>query len=223
MAYNGKCMRRMGWNLVVMGFLSITLGIAADATFASMGDNWETFHYISAPIWNGVFVVITGILAINSGNRPTSKDLMIAVMVLGICTILTALCCFSLAIVGSIYSSYDYDYDDGCNDFNGYCAPFPLYVVNALLTLPEVVMAFAAAIMPCCGLANNPNGLPVFGYNQLQDQEGPDIAPWHYGTMDPPPYMPRAQSTIGAAPAQPPAAGQPPSGPPSETIPKSPT
>ncbi|XP_078679024.1 uncharacterized protein LOC144914743 [Branchiostoma floridae x Branchiostoma belcheri] len=187
MAYNGKCMRRMGWTLVVMGFLSITLGIAADVTFAYNGDSRETFHYISAPIWNGVFVVITGALAINSGKRPTSTDLMIAVMVLGICTILTALCCFSLAIVGSIYMYSSYF--DECNDINGYCASFPLHVVNALLTLPEIVMAYVAAIMPCCGLASttNPNGLPR-----------------NYGTMAPPP------------------AGLPPSGPPSETIPKSP-
>ncbi|KAI8504132.1 hypothetical protein Bbelb_182000 [Branchiostoma belcheri] len=194
MAY-GKCMRRMGWTLVVMGFPSITLGIAADVTFASMGDNWETLHYISAPIWNGVFVVITGILAIKSGKRPTSKDL--------------------------------------------------------------IVMAFVAAIMPCCGLANNPNGLPVVLYNQLR--EGPDIAPGqaaylilptdaqgaaggmpqqqvfiaqhpnatsapmqrNYGTMAPPPYM--SQSTIGAAAAQPPAAGQPPSGPPAQTKTQPPT
>ncbi|XP_019633828.1 PREDICTED: uncharacterized protein LOC109477200 [Branchiostoma belcheri] len=165
MAYNGKYMHGMGWTLVVMGSLNIILGIAADAAFASMGAD-TVFHFISAPIWNGIFVVITGILAINSGKKPTSKGLMVAVMVLGIFTILSALCCFSLGITGSIvdgmFCGYRYGYGYGYSRYRNYDCTAPaiaLHVVNVLLALAEIVMGFVAAIMPCCGLAspNNPN------------------------------------------------------------------
>ncbi|KAI8504143.1 hypothetical protein Bbelb_182110 [Branchiostoma belcheri] len=181
MAYNGKYMHGMGWTLVVMGTLNIILGIAADAAFASMGAD-TVFHFISAPIWNGIFVVITGILAINSGKKPTSKGLMVAVMVLGIFTILSALCCFSLGITGSIvdgmFCGYRYGYGYGYSRYRNYDCTTPaiaLHVVNVLLALAEIVMGFVAAIMPCCGLAspNNPNVAPVVVYSQ----QGPNMAP----------------------------------------------
>ncbi|KAI8504144.1 hypothetical protein Bbelb_182120 [Branchiostoma belcheri] len=59
-----------------------------------------------------------------------------------------------------------------------YSASIALHVVNAVLAFTEVVMAFVAAIMPCCGLAccrlrNNPNDAPVVVYNQ----QGPNMTP----------------------------------------------
>ncbi|XP_019633801.1 PREDICTED: uncharacterized protein LOC109477175 [Branchiostoma belcheri] len=180
MAYNGKYMHGMGWTLVVMGSLNIILGIAADAAFGSMGA-YAIEHYVSAPIWNGIFVVITGILAINSGKKPTSKGLMVAVMVLGIFTIITAIGCFVIAFGGAASERYICPYYD---DIYGYIryrygcdsASIALHVVNAVLAFTEVVMAFVAAIMPCCGLAccrlrNNPNDAPVVVYNQ----QGPNM------------------------------------------------
>ncbi|XP_019633802.1 PREDICTED: uncharacterized protein LOC109477176 [Branchiostoma belcheri] len=178
MAYNGKYMHGMGWALVVMGSLNIILGIAADAAFASMRA-YTTIHYVGAPIWNGIFVVITGILAINSGKKPTSNGLMVAVMVLGILTIISAICCFALGVGGAITDTYyrheicQYRYGYSCAS-----ASIALHVVNALLAFAEVVMAFVAAIMPCggltcCRVGNNPNDAPVVVYNQ----QGPNMSP----------------------------------------------
>ncbi|XP_078596243.1 uncharacterized protein LOC144873122 isoform X1 [Branchiostoma floridae x Branchiostoma japonicum] len=258
MGYDGKYLQGMGWTLVVMGSLNIILGIAADAAFASMGA-FTIFHYISAPIWNGIFVVITGILAISSGKKPTNKGLMVGLMILGIFTIMSAVCCFSLGIVGSIVdSSCGYGWGYGYGSWSSYrhdctSAAIALHVVNVLLALAEIVMAFVAAIMPCCGLAssNNPHVAPVVVYNQgpnmmpgqaayvvvqtgvpgaqgvpyttvstaggmpqqqvfIAQHPYPAAAPMqgYYGAQAPPPYM--QQSNIGAAPAQAPAAAQPP-------------
>eukprot|EP00058_Branchiostoma_floridae_P007195 XP_002592683.1 hypothetical protein BRAFLDRAFT_67121 [Branchiostoma floridae] len=160
MGYNGKYLQGMGFTLVVMGSLNIILGIAADATFASIGlvSASVTVHYISAPIWNGISVVITGVLAIRSGKKPTNEGLMVALIILGIFTILSAACCFSLNIVGWIIEARCRYYGD-CNS-----ASIALHVVNVLLSLAEIVMAFVAAIMPCCGLASSNNPVVITGF-----------------------------------------------------------
>ncbi|XP_035677824.1 uncharacterized protein LOC118416718 [Branchiostoma floridae] len=257
MGYDGKYLQRMGWTLVVMGSLNIILGTAADAAFASMGA-FTMFHFISAPIWNGIFVVITGILAISSGKKPTNKGLMVGLMILGIFTIMSAVCCFSLGIVGSIvdarcYRGYRWSGISSIHDPDCAAAAIALHVVNIMLALIEIVMAFVAAIMPCCGPAssNNPNYAPMVVYNQgpntmpgqaayvvvqtgvpgaqgvpyttvsaaggmpqqqvfIAQHPYPAAAPMqgYYGAQAPPPYM--QQSNIGAAPAQAPAAAQPP-------------
>eukprot|EP00058_Branchiostoma_floridae_P011822 XP_002597310.1 hypothetical protein BRAFLDRAFT_118181 [Branchiostoma floridae] len=205
MGYDGKYLQGMGWTLVVMGSLNIILGIAADAAFASMGA-FTIFHYISAPIWNGIFVVITGILAISSGKKPTNKGLMVGLMILGIFTIMSAVCCFSLGIVGSIVdSSCGYGWGYGYGSWSCH---------HALLWAGNFKQP------PCCPCVPGAQGVPYTtvsaagGMPQQQvfiaQHPYPTAAPMqgYYGAQAPPPYM--QQSNIGAAPAQAPAAAQPP-------------
>ncbi|CAH1268729.1 Hypp3961 [Branchiostoma lanceolatum] len=120
MAYHAKAVHGLGWTLVVLGTISTVLGTAAVATMAAKGQP-TYMHYIAGPIWSGVFVLITGILGVCSGKKPTNKCLIVAFMVLGIFTILATFCSFGLAVTGAIIDScysyrpwnhYDYDYPD---------------------------------------------------------------------------------------------------------------
>ncbi|KAI8519508.1 hypothetical protein Bbelb_027650 [Branchiostoma belcheri] len=52
-AYEPRVVRGLGWTLVVLGCLSVTLGVAADIAFA---DHRTPFHFFSAPVWSGLLV-----------------------------------------------------------------------------------------------------------------------------------------------------------------------
>ncbi|XP_019626128.1 PREDICTED: uncharacterized protein LOC109471285 isoform X1 [Branchiostoma belcheri] len=134
MAYHAKAIHGLGWTLLVLGTLSIILGTAAVATMASK--NRPTFlTYIAGPIWSGIFVLITGILGVVSGKKPTNKCLIVAFMVLGIFTILATFCSFGLAVTGAIVDScyrhwldypdyHDYVFPSDYDYYNGTATNF---------------------------------------------------------------------------------------------------
>ncbi|XP_078603052.1 uncharacterized protein LOC144877052 isoform X2 [Branchiostoma floridae x Branchiostoma japonicum] len=144
MAYHAKAIRGLGWTLVVLGTVSTILGTAAIAAMASRGHD-TYMHYIAGPVWSGLFVMITGILGVVSGKKPTNRCLIVAFMVLGIFTILSTFCSFGLAVSGAMIDScnppwhrdyhhdYHYDYEDYIippdYDYNGtawnYTRPAP--------------------------------------------------------------------------------------------------
>ncbi|XP_066285824.1 uncharacterized protein [Branchiostoma lanceolatum] len=124
MAYHAKAVHGLGWTLVVLGAISTILGTAAVATMAAKGQP-TYMHYIAGPIWSGVFVLITGILGVCSGKKPTNKCLIVAFMVLGIFTILATFCGFGLAVTGAIIDScYSY------RPWNHYDYYYPDYVID---------------------------------------------------------------------------------------------
>ncbi|XP_066285825.1 membrane-spanning 4-domains subfamily A member 8-like isoform X1 [Branchiostoma lanceolatum] len=168
MAYNDKYIRGLGWALVVLGSLSIVLGSAADAVFSSM-QVLTFFHYASGPIWSGVFVVVTGILGIFSAKHPTNKCLISGFLVLAIFSILSTATCIGLGGIGIILdASYCYTYEyRGDLYIRVYCdkEAIALHVVAMVLALAELVMAFVASIMSCCGLAtprSNTNQIVIY-------------------------------------------------------------
>ncbi|XP_035681766.1 uncharacterized protein LOC118419480 isoform X2 [Branchiostoma floridae] len=116
MAYHAKSIRGLGWTLVVLGTVSTILGTAAIAAMASR-EQATYLHYIAGPVWSGLFVLITGILGVLSGKKPTNRCLIVAFMVLGIFTILSTFCSFGLAVSGAIIDSC-YVYSPWHRDFH---------------------------------------------------------------------------------------------------------
>eukprot|EP00058_Branchiostoma_floridae_P000648 XP_002586136.1 hypothetical protein BRAFLDRAFT_131244 [Branchiostoma floridae] len=187
MAYNGRYIRGLGWALVVLGSLSITLGSAADAIFSTM-QVLTFFHYASGPIWSGVFVstdiyvshVITVHLkrcvreVIQAVRHCVTSDWPVPVLqisgflVLSIFTILSTGTCIGLAGIGTILdSSYCYTYSDDGRYTRVYCdkESIALHVAAMVLALAELVMGFVASIMSCCGLATpRTNETPIVIY-----------------------------------------------------------
>ncbi|CAH1265586.1 Hypp3210 [Branchiostoma lanceolatum] len=218
MGYNGKYIQGIGWALVVMGSLNIVLGIVADVLFGVMGA-FTIFHYISAPIWCGFLVVISGIVGIQSGKNSTSKGQMVAFLSCGMVTIFFGITCLLMAIIGALVDGNGCD--RGHKSYHNPCsAPaIALHAVNGVLALAEIVVAFVGTIMSCSGLAS-----PTVAYDQGPSmtpgqtayvivQPGAQGVPYpqqqvfvaqrpystqgYYGTMAPPPYI--QQSNIGAA------------------------
>ncbi|XP_019633216.1 PREDICTED: uncharacterized protein LOC109476656 [Branchiostoma belcheri] len=177
MAYEPRAVRGLGWTLVVLGCLSVTLGVAADITFA-VHDVGTLGHYVSAPVWSGLLVLTTGILGIFSAKKPTNKCLIVAFMVVGIFVILACVCCIAIAALGIVLNYYvhnceQYDWDayyaaqalhesnpDLYNEpevwhYKTYdCRPaaIGLHAANIFLAVLELILGFVVSILSCCGL-----------------------------------------------------------------------
>ncbi|KAI8519509.1 hypothetical protein Bbelb_027660 [Branchiostoma belcheri] len=177
MTYEPRAVRGLGWTLVVLGCLSVTLGVAADITFA-VHDVGTLGHYVSAPVWSGLLVLTTGILGIFSAKKPTNKCLIVAFMVVGIFVILACVCCIAIAALGIVLVHYvhscrQYDWDgyyaaqarhesnpDEYDDpevwhyktFDCTPASIGLHAVNIFLAVLEIILGFVVSILSCCGL-----------------------------------------------------------------------
>ncbi|XP_019630174.1 PREDICTED: uncharacterized protein LOC109474327 [Branchiostoma belcheri] len=174
-AYKPRVVRGLGWTLVVLGCLSVTLGVAADITFA--GYRVDTpFHFLSAPVWTGLLVLTTGILGILSAKKPTNKCLVIAFLVVGVLVIVTCVLCIAFAALGIVvnrclpvchhfdwdaynatrarYVSYPNPYNDPqIWDYQTFdCTPtaISLHAVNISLALLEIILGFVVSILSCC-------------------------------------------------------------------------
>ncbi|CAH1273622.1 transmembrane protein 176B-like [Branchiostoma lanceolatum] len=66
---SGQALLGLGVTLVVLGSISVILGIAAAAAF-----NWDSLSRISAPIWAGGFVILTGSMGIMAGRNFGRQD-----------------------------------------------------------------------------------------------------------------------------------------------------
>eukprot|EP00058_Branchiostoma_floridae_P018573 XP_002604062.1 hypothetical protein BRAFLDRAFT_71648 [Branchiostoma floridae] len=113
MAYEPKAVRGLGWAMVVLGSLSVTLGVAADINFSARGVG-ALGHFVSAPVWSGLLVLTTGILGIFSANKPTNKCLIVAFMVVAIFVILACVCCIAIAALGIVLNHYV----GGCSQYD---------------------------------------------------------------------------------------------------------
>ncbi|XP_035681762.1 uncharacterized protein LOC118419477 isoform X5 [Branchiostoma floridae] len=155
MGYNGRVVSRVGAALAVCGGLSVVFGIAGAAAFP-----WSPFHLISAPIWSGVMVFITGCLGLTSGKQPTNKGAMAGFLSLAIICIITSLAQWILSAVAlgverpSFYCSWPYIYRARDGDSTG------IHSVNLVLGLTECVLSFASSIMCCVGLCTVPSQNP---------------------------------------------------------------
>eukprot|EP00058_Branchiostoma_floridae_P018575 XP_002604064.1 hypothetical protein BRAFLDRAFT_71646 [Branchiostoma floridae] len=179
MAYKPKAVRGLGWAMVVLGSLSVTLGVAADIHFSALGVR-AVEHFISAPVWSGLLVLTTGILGIFSAKKPTNKCLIVAFMVVAIFVILTCACCIGFAALGiwlGIWLDYrmcaQFDYgayyaaverhennptqyeDPDFWKFKTYdcsASTIGLHAANIVLAVIEIMLGFAVSIMSCVGL-----------------------------------------------------------------------
>eukprot|EP00058_Branchiostoma_floridae_P018577 XP_002604066.1 hypothetical protein BRAFLDRAFT_71644 [Branchiostoma floridae] len=183
MAYEPKAVRGLGWAMVVLGSLSVTLGVAADINFSARGVG-AVGHFISAPIWSGLLVLTTGILGVNSAKKPTNKCLIVAFMVVGIFVILTCVCCIAIAAIAIVWNHYVYacrqhdwrayhiaqeDYKNNPSqyeepdlwNFKAYdcsASAIGLHATNIVLAVIEIVLGFAVSIMSCVGLCTMRRG-----------------------------------------------------------------
>ncbi|XP_035664091.1 uncharacterized protein LOC118407682 [Branchiostoma floridae] len=183
MAYEPKAVRGLGWAMVVLGSLSVTLGVAADIHFSARGVG-AVGHFISAPIWSGLLVLTTGILGVNSAKKPTSKCLIVAFMVVGIFVILACVCCIAIAAIAIVWNHYVYgcrqhdwrayyiaqqDYKNNpsqyeepdLSNFKAYdcrASAIGLHATNIVLAVIEIVLGFAVSIMSCVGLCTMRRG-----------------------------------------------------------------
>ncbi|XP_035664100.1 uncharacterized protein LOC118407690 [Branchiostoma floridae] len=179
MAYKPKAVRGLGWAMVVLGSLSVTLGVAADIHFSALGVR-AVEHFISAPVWSGLLVLTTGILGIFSAKKPTNKCLIVAFMVVAIFVILTCACCIGFAALGiwlGIWLDYrmcaQFDYgayyaaverhennptqyeDPDFWNFKTYdcsASAIGLHAANIVLAVIEIMLGFAVSITSCVGL-----------------------------------------------------------------------
>ncbi|XP_078581239.1 uncharacterized protein LOC144864776 [Branchiostoma floridae x Branchiostoma japonicum] len=183
MTYEPKAVRGLGWAMVVLGSLSVTLGVAADIHFSARGVG-AVGHFISAPIWSGLLVLTTGILGVFSAKKPTNKCLIVAFMVVAIFVILACVCCIAIAALGIVLNHYvhscrQYDWsayyaaqerhnnnpdqypDPEVWNFKTYdCSPsaIGLHATNIVLAVIEIMLGFAVSIMSCVGLCTMRRG-----------------------------------------------------------------
>ncbi|XP_078661000.1 uncharacterized protein LOC144905285 [Branchiostoma floridae x Branchiostoma belcheri] len=179
-AYEPRVVRGLGWTLVVLGCLSVTLGVAADITFAGYRDR-TLFHFLSAPVWSGLLVLTTGILGILSAKKPTNKCLVVAFLVVSVLVIVTCVLCIAFAALG-ILVNHHLPYLCGPLDWDAYNAtralnvsyPNPsvdpkfgdyqtfdcarhsisLHAVNIFLALLEIILGFVVSILSCCEMCS---------------------------------------------------------------------
>ncbi|XP_078693862.1 uncharacterized protein LOC144923330 [Branchiostoma floridae x Branchiostoma belcheri] len=158
--FRGGCVHCLGWGLIVLGVVGAVLAVVLDVLYAQYW--FAPITLINAPIWAGVFVIVTGGLAVCSGRNPDKKGKMVAVLVLSIFATMAATCVWILAVIGVFIDGAQCEYfrqspsyywnlkrgslrDMGCT---------PAYAVHAVLIvigLLEVAFALAVSIMSCCG------------------------------------------------------------------------
>ncbi|XP_019613497.1 PREDICTED: uncharacterized protein LOC109461562 [Branchiostoma belcheri] len=173
-AYEPRVVRGLGWTLVVLGCLSVTLGVAADIAFA---DHRTPFHFFSAPVWSGLLVLTAGILGILSAKKPTNKCLVVAFLVVGVIVIVMCVLCIAFAALGIVLNHhvphlcghFDWDaynatralnvsypnpfLDPKFGDYQTFdCTPHSigLHAVNIFLALLEIILGFVVSILSCC-------------------------------------------------------------------------
>eukprot|EP00058_Branchiostoma_floridae_P018570 XP_002604059.1 hypothetical protein BRAFLDRAFT_71651 [Branchiostoma floridae] len=180
--YHARCVHGLGLALVVLGVLSVAFGIA---TTAVLSRAWypDPASYISAPVWSGLAVVATGILAVLSGKRPENRCLMIGLLVVAIVTTMLTLFCCLLTIVEAhlagrcvtaafpsyTITGFKINHTTGGHNYTIIdespptcsAAPLPLRTVCAVLSFTEAALGLAVSVMCCYGLAGQAVQQPV--------------------------------------------------------------
>ncbi|XP_066266833.1 uncharacterized protein [Branchiostoma lanceolatum] len=162
------CVHCLGWALIVLGSVGAILAVVLDALYAQYF--FAPITMINGPLWGGVFVIITGGLAVCSGKNPNQKGKMVAVVVMSIFATMAAICVWVLALLGLLidgpqceyyrrgpdswfsWSSYDHwgVPPDSWKDIN--CSPaYALHALLIVIGLLEVALSLAVSIMSCCG------------------------------------------------------------------------
>eukprot|EP00058_Branchiostoma_floridae_P007599 XP_002593087.1 hypothetical protein BRAFLDRAFT_72837 [Branchiostoma floridae] len=167
--FRGGCVHCLGWTLIVLGIVGAVLAVVLDVLYAQYF--FAPITMINGPIWGGVFVIVTGGLAVCSGRNPEKKGKMVAALVLSIFATMAAMCVWILAMLGLfidgpqcgffrrgpdrwfsgyLYSWYGLEEEDDWKNIN--CTPaYALHALLIVIGLLEVALALAVSIMSCCG------------------------------------------------------------------------
>eukprot|EP00058_Branchiostoma_floridae_P026173 XP_002611663.1 hypothetical protein BRAFLDRAFT_63661 [Branchiostoma floridae] len=146
--YEGTCIRNLGWALVVLGVIGAILAVIADGVYP-----FAVVHFISAPIWGGVFIIVAGGLAVCGGNSPENACLRIALLVMSIFGINFAFVIWIVAIIGLTVDGPNCEWsilDPNWRSVD--CGGiYALHGLQLLLGLTETVLMFIVSIRACCG------------------------------------------------------------------------
>ncbi|XP_077869782.1 uncharacterized protein LOC144362069 [Saccoglossus kowalevskii] len=107
----GKC---FGVALIALGGLSAVFGIVS--IFLCQSD----LKYVGAPLWSGIFLMITGAVGLGTGFRPKSNGWLTAFLVLSVLSLVVVACSFVILICGVVYDSYMYNYYDDSYNYYDY-------------------------------------------------------------------------------------------------------
>ncbi|XP_078602196.1 uncharacterized protein LOC144876597 isoform X2 [Branchiostoma floridae x Branchiostoma japonicum] len=149
--YEGTCIRNLGWALVVLGVIGAILAVIADGVYA--GYPFAVVHFISAPIWGGVFIIVAGGLAVCGGNSPENACLRIALLVMSIFGINFAFVIWIVATIGLTVDGPNCEWSilDPNWRFVDCGGIYALHGLQLLLGLTETVLMFIVSIRACCG------------------------------------------------------------------------
>ncbi|XP_066285949.1 uncharacterized protein [Branchiostoma lanceolatum] len=139
MAINPRSVRSIGLSLIVFGALSVIFGLASDLSFSD-----AYLHQASGPIWSGVFVLITGILAASIHYEKGNRCIMIALTTLGTMSVL-------LTIASWIISSIGLNGRDTC-PVSSCLSVKALHGVSLVLSAVETVLSVVCVILGCVGI-----------------------------------------------------------------------
>ncbi|XP_078602976.1 uncharacterized protein LOC144877012 isoform X2 [Branchiostoma floridae x Branchiostoma japonicum] len=139
MAINPRSVRSIGLSLIVFGALSVIFGLASDLSFSD-----AYLHQASGPIWSGVFVLITGILAASIHYEKGNRCIMIALTTLGTLSVL-------LTIASWVMSSIGLNGRDTC-PVSSCLAVKALHGVSLVLSVVETVLSCICVILGCVGI-----------------------------------------------------------------------
>ncbi|CAH1268625.1 Hypp3928 [Branchiostoma lanceolatum] len=139
MAINPRSVRSIGLSLIVFGALSVIFGLASDLSFSD-----AYLHQASGPIWSGVFVLITGILAASIHYEKGNRCIMIALTTLATMSVL-------LTIASWIISSIGLNGRDTC-PVSSCLSVKALHGVSLVLSAVETVLSVVCVILGCVGI-----------------------------------------------------------------------
>ncbi|XP_057291365.1 membrane-spanning 4-domains subfamily A member 8-like [Hydractinia symbiolongicarpus] len=147
---NISATRGLGITQIVIGFLTIALGIGATAGFKK--DYWLTDS--GAGIWGGLWISVTGIIGVYSASNPASAGLNGTHMAFCIISTVVAFVDGIIFAVGlGIYNNcryrHYYSYRYSCDDHRS--AGIGVYTSLVTLMAAEFFVAIVAAVYCCQG------------------------------------------------------------------------
>ncbi|CAH1246032.1 Hypp7635 [Branchiostoma lanceolatum] len=188
MCQPGCYLTGMGVALVILGVVDTFFGIGALAAFPR-----NYFSRVGAPIWTGLFVVLTGVIGIMAGRKfkqtGTHSGFTAAFLTLSILGIFVAwaqlgMSSWAIAIYGyscspSIVRIFDLSAISvtTLNQANGYCwTMIHLHRAGAALGGLVVIMCLVSSILGCVACCNRGNQQPGQSGMSMQPTNQPDTA-----------------------------------------------
>ncbi|XP_035668900.1 uncharacterized protein LOC118411010 [Branchiostoma floridae] len=164
----GHAMIGLGATLVILGVISICYGIYGLATFPQ-----NYFNRVGAPIWAGVFVILTGAIGIVAGRKfvreGTSTKFTAAFLTLSIICIFVVMSqvgvsSWGLATYADCYLPYLGNFDSldfGLSELNSYCwTLIYFHRVGVVVGPMEMLLCLVSSIIcctACCTCDNQPD------------------------------------------------------------------